>query len=66
MQGMPTTKEVCLVLWRNNCIPRIEPTLPPRIAERKSVFSGMRHFPRRAFDLSSPIRKKAVRLMKIR
>ncbi len=63
MTGIPYTKYQCLVLWRNKCIPMIEPMLPPMIAIRNSVASGMRHSFLRAFRLSRYILKKPITLI---
>ena len=38
------------------------PTLPPRMAVRNSVFSGMRQASRFALDLSTPMRINPARL----
>lgn len=58
--SIPITNDLCFVLCRNSCIPQMDPMLPPKIAERNSVFSGIRHAPVCAFFLSMPMRKKAT------
>ena len=66
ISGMPIIKTVCLVLWRNVCIPAIEPADPPMAAMRKRVFSGIRHLWCLALYLSMPILAKPARFMIIR
>ncbi len=56
--GMPNLKAACFVLWRKTAIPNMEPAEPPRAAIRKSVFSFMRHMPRFALRLSTPMEAK--------
>ena len=57
-QSSPSTftaqKYQCRVLWRNSSIPHSPPAAPPKKDSPSSTFSGMRHAPRRAFDLSAP------------
>lgn len=60
---MPHTKYQCLVLCLKSFMPKIEPTLPPKMATKKSVASEIRQDLLMAFRLSIPIRAKPMRLI---
>ena len=62
MAGIPYRKYQCFVLCLKRCIPAMEPMLPPIRASTKRVDSGMRHERFRAFDLSTPIAAKLIKL----
>lgn len=66
MAGIPIVKERCFVLWWKKRIPNQAPMLPPRMAERNSVFSGIRHLWWLALYLSAPNRNRADMFMRIR
>jgi len=55
--GIPIVKMRCLVLCLKVYIPKMEPKLPPIIAIKKRVASGMRQLRLMARFLSIPIRE---------
>ena len=54
INGIPYLNFLCIVLWCQTFIPNHAPILPPIIASRSRVVSGIRHFPFLAFNLSTP------------
>ena len=61
--GIPIVKVLCLVLWRKRYMATIEPMLPPIIATRKRVPSGIRKALLFALNLSIPINENAIKLV---
>ena len=52
--GALTVNARCFVLWRNTRMPMSAPTPPKSHVQVSSVFSEIRHAPRRALRLSAP------------
>ena len=63
INGIPTTKYQCLVLWWNRYMPAHAPALPPSRAAPNSAASGTRHWCRLARRLSSAIISSAAALI---
>jgi len=58
---MPMTNDMCFVLCRTRYIPASTPALPPNMATRNKVFSGMRQACLIALLLSDHIHSRPIR-----
>ena len=65
-KGFKITKDRCFVLWWNRYMPINAPILPPIKEIKNNTFSGMRHNPCLALNLSTANNIIASRLIIIR